>query len=255
MNKSLKFLLIILFISVPGSLAAVELKICTDNNYWYPYTYMEHEKSLGMHVDMVRQALKNTGHKAIFTPLPWKRCLKEMEKGQYNAVVSASYKPDRAEYLIYPPDAQVGKESKWRIMQVSYAVVTHINNKYQFTGDLNTLPEPVRAPFAYSIAEDMRSAGINVKTDYNIIECVKKLLRSQNGVVIMPPRNAEILNNKGIGNYKLNIHKIPIKSKSYFIAFSKVNPLFSQEEIRKIWNEILRLREDNVYMQKLFDKY
>ncbi len=242
-------------IIVSGTAHAGNLQICTDINYWYPYTYESNGKAKGIHVDIVSLALKNLGHDFTFTPLPWKRCLKEAQSGKYSAVVSGSYKTERAKKLLYPPDASHAKKSRWRITQVEYVVVSHIENAYDFKGDLKTVPGPVRAPLGYSIVEDLKKQGIDVITASSTYNNFRQLVNSKRGVVISPPQNALKLNNYPEFAGKLQIHSTPIKSKSYFLLFSKVYPGLYEHERQKIWDEIMNIRKNKDYMDNLLNSY
>ena len=94
------------------------ISICSDANYWFPYTFNKNDVSKGLHVDLVKKALAKSGIVAVIEPLPWKRCLFSAKKGRYDAVISASYKQERAEYLYYPEDAILGGVSTQRLTQV-----------------------------------------------------------------------------------------------------------------------------------------
>ncbi len=251
----LVFLAIILSVIPTHGIHAETLEISTDSSKWYPYTYEENGKSKGMHIDIVTQALKNLGHKAAYSPLPWKRCLRMAQTGKYNAVISASYKPERSEYMYYPPDAAFSSKSKWRITQVEYVVVTHIDSHYVFEGDIKTLPKPVRAPLGYSVVDDLEAKGIKVTTAPNITDNMVDLVRLRRGVVITPPTNVKLMQQDPRFSNQLRIHEVPFVSKSYFMPFSKKNPKVNQEEMVRIWKEIARLRDDEQFMRQLTIKY
>ncbi len=245
----------LLLASISGLAHGENLQICTDINYWYPYTFESAGTAKGIHIDIVTLALNNLEHKFTFTPLPWKRCLKETINGKYNAVVSGSYKPERAVKLLYPPDAPYTKKSKWRITQVEYVVVSHIDNAFIFNGDLSTIPEPARAPLGYSIVDDLRKKRIEVITASNTYDNFKQLVNSKRGVVISPPQNAIELSKIPEFKDKLKIHSTPIKSKSYFLLFSKTNPGLDEQMQKILWNEIKNIRNNAKYMKELMDSY
>ena len=254
------FLLISLTIFMMHVLSAVglcnkQISIATDNNYWYPYTYEENGESKGMHVDIVQKALSQNGLQAVFVPLPWKRCLKEAETGHYNAVVSASYKPDRAKSFFYPADASSAFQSKWRITQAEYVVISSIHDSFSFTGDLLGLPCPVRVPLGYSIGDDLKKNKIKIQTGTSTYKLMADLIRLQKGVFITPKMNAMALQNQSEFQNQIKIQKTPIASKSYFIVFSKINPQLSQIKIQKIWDSVAHLREDETFMSALYAKY
>ncbi|MBA4368497.1 MAG: hypothetical protein C0403_12770 [Desulfobacterium sp.] len=234
---------------------AEDITICTDLNYWYPYSYVENKVAKGMHIDIAVKALSRLGYQPVFTPLPWKRCLQSIEDGRYNAVVSASYKPDRAQYIHYPPDAGSVKESEWRVMQVEYIVLVSSQNPYEFDGNPTTLPQPIMTPLGYSVADDLKAMGVAVTTAPSIIQIVQALVRTGKGSIVTPPMNAKALMNDPKVNNNVRINKLPFTSKSYFMGFSKKNPSVNLTEMQKIWDEIAVIRKDETYMNQLYQKY
>jgi len=250
-------LAVIIFILLGFTLeiaSAKSIKICTDENLWYPFTFEEKGQSKGLHVDVVGQALTKLGFPAKFTPVPWKRCLKQAETGEVDAVVSASYKKKRAVYLHYPPDASTTKKSKWRITQVEYVVVSYMDDQFEYDGNIKSLPLPVRVPLGYSIIDDIEKEGVAVDTAKGVFNNMAKLIRDKKGVVICLPQTVGILNQNPRFKNKLKIHNIPIKSKSYFIVFSKEGTV-SEEDRKKIWLEVVKIREDAKRMSDLLAKY
>ena len=197
------------------------INIVTDQAYWYPFTFSKGDQAKGIHIEIVHQALENLNYTVNFYPKPWKRCLKDAQNGKYGAVVSASYKHERAEYLFYPDDAGSAKKSLWRITQVEYIVITNADSSYLFDGDLKTLPSPVRTPLGYSIADDLRSAGVTVTEIPDITNCVNQLVKSKRGSFVTPPENAPIFLNDERFKGKLKIHQKPIKSKSFPQSLAK----------------------------------
>ena len=250
-----KFTLLFFILTVSSGISYAEtVNICTDMNSWYPFTYKEKGESKGMHVDITAQALENLGYKMKFTPIPWNRCLQMTEQGSYDALVSGSYKLSRAESFFYPPDASDEKKSEWRIMQVEYVLITPIDNPYKFKGEIKTLPTPIRAPLGYSIVEDLRAKNIKVITG-KTIRNLRTVAKLKKGGVITIPTNAEMLIRKLGFENKLKIHDIPIKSKSYFMMFSKITQHLSNKEMLEIWNEIARLRDNKEFMTNIQSKY
>ena len=139
-------------------------------------------------------------------------------------------------------------------MQVEYVLVTMSDSDYEFTGDIKSIPEPVRAPRGYSIVDDLRKKGLKVithKTERNL----RSVARMKKGSVITIPTNAKILLEKLNLTDTMKIHETPIKSKSYFMLFSRNTSKISMEEISAVWKEIAKLRDDMDFMGKLQNKY
>lgn len=229
------------------------ISICSDANYWFPYTFDENGESKGLHVDLVTNALAKLGVKAVIEPLPWKRCLFSAKKGQYDAVISASYKEGRAKYLYYPEDAALGGISKQRLTQVEYTILTLKSNAFDFDGDFSKIPEPVRVPLGYSIADDLSKKGLFVKNSTKgIYNSLRHLAKHRTGSIVTTRDIATLVaKDKSIG---LHVSSIPIKSKSYFMAFSKKTALTDAERAG-IWNNIAAVRGDAALMSTLLEPY
>lgn len=234
---------------------AETITVCSDNNFWYPFTLTENGKAAGLHIDIINTALTNLGHTVKFRPLPWKRCLDEAKNGQVDGVATASYKDKRAEFLRYPDDAATSKVGEFRVSQVEYVIVTASSSPYEFDGNVASLPQPVRAPRGYSVVDDLQKEGVKVDSEARGDENnVKKLLRAGKGVVVTIPEVIKALEKKPSYQGKLKISAIPLKSKSYYLPFSHKSKL-SEEKIAAIWNEIVKIRDDETKMAAMASKY
>lgn len=232
-----------------------KVRICSDRGLWYPFMMTERGEAKGMHIDIIRMAMKNMDVKLEITPLPWSRCLRDAQKGRYDGVATASYKDERAEFLIYPPDAKTAVKSQFRVSQVEYVVVTMADNPYEYDGELKSIPQPVRTPKGYSIAEDLEKEGLFVSsTALGDKQTLQNLLRDNKGSVVTIPNVIQHLSKTPAFSGKLKISKTPIKSKSYFLAFAKQSRL-TVDEMNQIWSEIARIREDNAIMTEIAEKY
>lgn len=236
------------------ALAAGTMRICTDTNFWYPFTFVKDGRSAGLHVDIVALALRRLDLPAEFRPLPWVRCLRDAEHGAVDGVVSASYQPARAEYLRYPPDAGQPAPSQWRVSQVEYVVVTAAGNPYEYDGKMEHLPQPARAPLGYSVVDDLRKAGVTVEVAPGDESNLRKLVRDGTGVVVTLPEIVRWLLKRPEFTGKLKVAARPITSKSYYFAFSKKASL-APETREKIWNEIARIRDDEKTLELLAAPY
>lgn len=229
-------------------------RICTDANPWYPFTFERNGESKGLHVDIVKLACKEAALECEFQPLPWKRCLLSVKNGKMDAVVSASYNSDRSSYMDYPPIEASYHKSPWRITQAEYVVVTLANNKYDFDGDLSTLPTPVIAPSGYSIINDLEKAGLKVTGYSKNMAMFKALLRTNVGSAISLTPIPDFLESANVFVDRLKIHTKPIISKSYFVAISK-KTLLSNASKLALWKSVVAIREDKDRFHRLLQKY
>lgn len=251
-----RFFALLLSVMLTSSVSAAgKITICSDSNFWYPFTFVKGDESAGLHIDIIAKALSNLGYQFEFKPLPWKRCLADAERGTVDGVATASYKYKRALYLHYPSDAATAHKSAKRVMQVEYNVVTSADNSYEFDGEIKTIPTPIRTPRGYSIADDLRNKGLTVDDsapgDENNL---RKLLRLGKGSVIIIPEVVAALSDKEEYKGKLKVSETPLKSKSYYLAIAKVSNL-SAEKREEIWAEISKVRDDAAFMAEVSAKY
>ncbi|WP_139121600.1 substrate-binding periplasmic protein [Piscirickettsia litoralis] len=221
-----------------------------DNSYWYPFTFLKDNKPSGVHVDIVTMALKASGYDLYTIKSgPWRRCLKEAQFGMADAVMTASYKPERADYLYYPEDAQSSSPSKWRVSQVGYSAV--LLPGANFNGNMSHLPQPVYVPHGYSIGDDIKKSGVTVdSTFYSDLRNFNRLNKLRKGSLVTITTLAQAFLRKN-PSYQMVIYPKEIKSKSYFLAFSKKSFL-SPSEQQAIWEKIrlIRKKELNNIMVK-----
>lgn len=219
------------------------IKICVDNSNWVPYIYQEDTNLTGLHIAIITNSLKELGIPYRFFKVPWKRCLKGLEKGTYDAVATASYNKQRNKFLIYPEDSQGNIRSEWRVGQVEYIIATHVSNPYQFSPDWKTLPKPIRVPRGYSIGQDIRKQGINIDDSaLNDMQNIKRLIREKTGSVVTLSSIIDWYKESKEDTESIKYHQQPLKSKSYFFAFSRNGSVSSNNAV-VIWNKIKQDRE------------
>lgn len=71
---------------------------------WFPYTYEENGEPLGFEIEIFQAVLKTMNMEAVFFKYPWKRCLKNLEEGTSDALVSLLKTPEREKYTYFPDE-------------------------------------------------------------------------------------------------------------------------------------------------------
>ncbi len=250
-----------ILLSWPFSVQAVKkISICTDSNFWYPFTFVQNKEAAGLHIDIIKQALEDLGYEANFNPMPWKQCLKEAKEGHVDAVATVSYTDLRSAFLNFPEGAANDKKSPFRVTQIEYRVITPLMNQkgekndYVFNGQLKNIPEPLYITEGYSIIESLREDGLKVEEGPSSKDNFKKLIETKNGAVIEILDVANYFNSKPEFSGKLMIQGTPLTSKSYYLAFAKKGHL-SLEDEQQIWDSIAKIRDDDKVMSKFIKKY
>jgi hypothetical protein len=226
--------------------------VCSDQS-WYPFVYSDKEIE-GIHIDIVRKALEDAGYSVSIQAMPLARCIKMAERDMVDGVISVAYDKNLARFLEYPPGSAEIKESDWRIMQIDDVVVTNIDDNYEFAGDITTLPRPVHVLKAEPVLEELRDMRIETEeADTNWLNYAK-FMRHKDGSLVTTSVVALKMDQDESFRGKFVVQAIPLRSRSYYLAFSWGSHLTHEERMR-IWSEIVKVRDDYVFMLTTFGKY
>lgn len=232
------------------------MTICVDNKDWYPFSYLENNKPKGIFVAQVEAALLSQDIKIEFKVMPIKRCVYVLGKaGTIDGIIAVPFSQDLNQRLNYPLDAHLATNSRWRLLQIDFNLVTLQQDDYEFTGKLANIPQPIRIPINYkSIQERFNQAQISIDVSKEDESSFYKLIRDQTGSLITTSIMADKFDENNRYSEKFVVHPYPISSQSYFLAFfpnSKLSPQMQQI----IWQELAKLREDYVFMLQLLAEY
>jgi len=234
----------LLVIATPVPAVAADLVICFDQAPWRPFIYIEAGQATGSHIELIRAALARLQIEADFRPMPWVRCLLEAEKGGVDAIATAAYTPQRAQFLHYPADAADTPHSAWRVGQIDNVIVSPRELPFEFNGDYATLPAPVRVPRGYGSGDFLREQGVMIDASAPSDESnLRKLLRDRRGVVIAIAESVDVLLERPEFAGRFHVSAVPVQAQSYFLPFSRAGARFDAVAIQRIWDEIARLRE------------
>jgi polar amino acid transport system substrate-binding protein len=234
------------------------ITMCVDNNDWKPFSFISKGTATGVFIDLMKGGASKAGYKLRFKPMPWDVCIKQVQEGNLDGAVPASYKAERAAFMLYPDDAATNNDSKWAVGKADYVVLVKIGTKdgdYEYSGDVKTLPQPVFVPRSYSIADDIKKQGLQVSSNARYDEVnLYQLLQSSGGSAVAAGVAVEaILTNKFFAN-KFKVSKQAFTTKTYYMPFAKTTKV-PKADVQKIWDEIAVLRADSGWMRKTIAKY
>lgn len=249
-------MLIGLLALLPLRLQASALRICVDQDAWFPFTFVEDGQVRGMHIDIIRRAAEQLGHQLDLRPLPWRRCLLEAEAGSVDGIATLSYDQQRSTFLHFPADAELDAESRHSVLVADDVVVVASSDRFRFAGDLSTLPQPLRAPRAWGIVGFLREFGVAVDDSANGEEsALRQLLRDGNGAAIAIRDSAELLLHRPDFVGRLRIESRPIRSRAYFLAFSRRSAVLDDARRHAFWQQLTLIRADRRFMADLARAY
>jgi len=248
----LTFSTLLFFVLSTETYAQDNLKLCVADSTWFPFIIIKKEVISGLYIDILIKSSKPLGYTIKIDAIPWKRCLHLTKTGQYDGIAGVSYQQSRTEFLSYPKEINSSESSKFQLSQVDYVIVTHSSTNFSFSGDAQQLPSPIRSPLGFSIGKELEALGLDVdNAALNDDANLKKLLRDQNGSAVLIREMAHLLIKN---NPDLLIHPRPLKSKSYFLAFSKRTKLSKNEKI-KLWEGVSKVRDDKAFIRKTLESY
>ncbi|OZG72767.1 hypothetical protein BTA51_14695 [Hahella sp. CCB-MM4] len=109
------------------------IKVARGDENYPPMEYVENGQLTGFHIELVSRVLADLGHRVEFVNLPWKRALRQLEKGNVDAVTFMSKTEARSHYTIFHPQ---------NILSVSH--LAFIRNRladarFPFNGNLDSV--------------------------------------------------------------------------------------------------------------------
>ena len=247
--KRFYVLIIFMFIFITQNWAD-SIEICVETRELYPFFFVENDTPKGILLDMVRDGFLPLGIEPVFKPLPMRRGIKMVEKGKIDALIAPRVKNEN---FLLPDDAFKTNVSKHRILQIDSVVVTN-KSDYEFFGDINTLPTPIRITIGDPIESLFNEHKLPVDDAASGDQNIKKLMRNKKGCVVTTSLKAMTwLENPKFTNH-IDVSTEPVISRSYFLIFSKKTPL-DKNKIKQVWDEIAKNRDDYIYPIKLFTSY
>jgi polar amino acid transport system substrate-binding protein len=197
------------------AIADPSLRLCTTE--WPPFTVSEPGRPVaGVHTAAVTELFRRLGLEVRIDSIAWDRCWKETQSGTYDAVYSASFKPERAEIALYP---------KTPLQSLSYVALIRKGTAHGWDGkDAGTLPQPVASPQGYSVTADLKKSPTAKVDDggQKDLQNLQKLLAGRVGSAVMEATVAKVLLAQLKAEDKVEILAPPVQAgKDYFIVVGR----------------------------------
>ena len=98
MSKSYSYLIAVVLLFCSTLSSADQVNFCIEDKDLLPYIKFDetgNKKPSGILIELVEKATKTAGHEAIFTALPWKRCIKLAGMGKVDGLLAAIWQQSR----------------------------------------------------------------------------------------------------------------------------------------------------------------
>ena len=201
----------------------------------------------GITIELLKRIEKKLDIKISFKRVPWKRGVLMLQTNHADALFHASFKQKRAEFAVYPMEDGMTDSNK-AIMTNAYHLYTNKGSKLSWDGsNLINLNGKVGITKGFSIIETVKDSS-KIELCNSLSSALNKLnLKSIEGVINLENRVDSTLI-KYSNKYK-NIQKIKtaIKTKPYYLIFSKEFYSKNKQIVEKIWAEIKTMKNNGEY--------
>lgn len=178
-------------------------------------------------------------------PLPWMRCLILASRGDVDAILGASFTPERALDLVYPRDAQGQPDESRRLFAQGYRLLRRRGDALDTDGQRFVhLVGPMGVERGHSSASFARGAGADTDDNHPDVVAMLAKLRSGRlgGALVAEPQYASLRQQSGALD-GLEAAPTVLQPRGYFLVFSAS---FAQREpilVEQLWDEAARQRD------------
>lgn len=212
---------------------------------WFPYEYSENGKALGFELEIFDAVADRMGIRATYAGYPWKRCLRLIETGAADALVSMMKAPDREPYTDYAMEP----------ISISQSVFfTRADCTIRYDGNLEALKDyPIGLIDGFSYGEAVDGADF-LKKDYapDTAVLVRKLLAGRHQVAA---ENRTVVSahvrKLGIAD-QIRFLNPAIITVDLYVGFSKKNRL---QDTAGRFSEALRTFKKTQAYRTILEKY
>lgn len=232
------------------------VRICADEVPLFPWRLSTDPKVplQGLDFTLLEIAGQRAGVRVEFIPQPWKRCLADLQRGQHDAALGVSFRPDRLEIGVFPLRTRDQQpDDGLRMRRESYSLYKLAPQPLVWDGK-TLAPTPgsdfiVGAPSGYSIVEQLR--GMNLKVDEgtrSIDSNLDKLIRGRVHAVALPTGEGDdALKREPRWGQVVQKVEPPLVEKSYFLLYSRAFFAAHEPVARRLWDELAPARESAAF--------
>lgn len=231
------------------------VRICADEVPLFPWRLSTDPKlpPQGLDFTLLELAGQRAAVKVEFVSQPWKRCLADLQRGQHDAALGVSFRPERLEIGAFPLRANEQPDERFRMRRESYSVYKLAPQPLTWDGKAITAPagtEPViGAPSGYSIVEQLRGMGMKVDEGTRGIDSnLDKLIKGRVHAVALPTGEGDdALKREPRWGQVVQKLEPPLVEKSYFLIYSRAFFAAHEPLARRLWDELAPARESAAF--------
>ena len=242
----------LLMVSLSTLAKEQRVKLCFENTSNPPFYYGENlvlEQHPGVTIDVLREVARKAGVSLDLQRMPWKRCILLLQKNQIDGAFEVSYKPKREGYAVYPKLEGALDQQRY-LHSLSYYLYSLDQSDVQWNGSrVENITSTLVGVSGYSIIGDLRAEGYPVLEGVSQKANLEMLLRGRvDGLAQIGSMTDSIINSARSGKFaKVKKHPIPLRSKLYYLVFSKQFMSVNRPLAEQLWDELANLRQSGRY--------
>lgn len=230
--------------------ADTELVLCYEDENVRPWRTQD---GRGLNFELLDQVAAGQGLRFRYLGTPWKRCLHELKNNVHAGAIGASFKPERLANGAYPRRGELQADPSRALYVDRYVVVRRKGTRVDWDGKRFVhLDRAAGAPLGYSVADDLRRAGIPVDDGaQTAADVLQKLLRERIDVaVLLQGELVSLLAETPEWRDRLDILPRPFVEKPYYLLLSHRLVQSNPQLAEQLWNGIARERARPAWQEK-----
>jgi polar amino acid transport system substrate-binding protein len=258
MKWAIKLVLCALAFSMQAQAASGSLVVCyedTSNPPFYFGTRNQKPELPGVTVELIQLAAQEQGLQLKLLPMQWKSCLAAMTDNTVDAAFDFSFKAKRESFVVYPyKDGKL--DQKRYLHELAYYLFTMQDSKLEWDGNkLSDAKSKLAAVAGYSIVSDLQGDGYSVEEGLNQRSNLESLVKGKVDGLAQFASITQSIMRKRPGRYaNVKQHKLPLRSKLYYLVFAKKFHAEHGNSAEAIWDSIAKMNADGT-TAKLTTKY
>jgi polar amino acid transport system substrate-binding protein len=177
--------------------------------------------------------------------LPWMRCLILASRGEADAILGASFTPERALDLIYPRDAQGQPDASRQLFAQGYRLLRRRGDALDTDGTRFTnLVGPIGVERGHASGSLVRAGGATVDENHpDVLAMLAKLRRGRlGGMLVADAHYASLRAQPGVLD-GIEAVPTPLQQRPYFLVFSRDFSRRHPRLVERLWDESVRQRD------------
>lgn len=223
------------------------LKWCYEDASAMPWTRPD---GSGLNLELLRAAEKRLHEHFTYVPRPWRRCIEEMRKGDFDGIFAAGESAERRGYGMFPslPDGAIDPS---RALHEDYFRVFYRKNSGASWDGKTLVPtaKGVLTQRGYMIAGDLRALGFDAKESTNsAADALRQIAAGMFDIaVIQGPEAPKLLMTDSALRDKVAQAPVPYAMRPMYLLVAKTVYARDPKRIEAIWNVIGETRKSAAY--------